>query len=897
MSKSIYTQTDLDETNPFFYEATNQVSPDNDFYEFARSPEQIAEDDYATAVNSFVETVDSDSWNWNDTMMTTRAFVDGLWLNKAEEVGSWVGAGLVKLFNPELVENKTISQIREEMLIDLEAQSAQFKEERPVVSTATNIAGAILSPASLAAGGALARAGSLRQGSQQLATQAGAQTVLRGGAAADEALMASRQLAQQYSGLNPALYNIATKVPTPVLASGVAALEGGIIGYEGENALQNAATTAAISAVVPFAFEGAKLALSAPIKERVAQQLGEGRDFINLMFTDHPLRGMYQHIVGKAFGGRSLTEQQTRLMANRIASSENLKQKGVNLAQNAKDSLARSARVLSGDERAAREAAEQLKESRKIELTGNNSLKIDELDDLSRQRIEDLENLTAKTKEEIEYLAVKESDAVVNAAESGFRSNAIVSALPREVSKDIKDDISSMNPQEALRALDTYWKNYGFKSAKSRSFQLSVPKVTEKIKNLLQNNDEAYFALKQSNSLNTAAEFAERVLNSSVTKGRISGEDLINLRSRIGTLLNDISEDKTVVRKYVSDIQQYFDDIIEAQLRNPKAKEAFLADRNTWALKKTVEDAITIATGKNKNIQGAFTTDDWIQATKQNSKYFAARGLSPLQKEAQEVSVLTRQRDSQIKSLAEKNAKRLVEDSRKAINTEKVNLARQKAKIKKSQAEELKTIEKDYSKSLKTATDRRLLEQRKSEVKARYDAQLTNIEAQISRASSDEKWLLSNMTRDNVSTFESLFATGIIGQGATAAVPLGVKETLLTGMIGARVLSSQGTQRFLAGQTGAQQYIRNLSREGSEAVRSLGEKGIAVAPVGAAVVGESARQKMLFSDQVKTTITSMDQRGKSKVFQGLINRGQTEILQAQDPEFFKELKRAYENTR
>lgn len=897
MSKSIYTQTDLDETNPFFYEATNQVSPDNDFYEFARSPEQIAEDDYATAVNSFVETVDSDSWNWNDTMMTTRAFVDGLWLNKAEEVGSWVGAGLVKLFNPELVENKTISQIREEMLIDLEAQSAQFKEERPVVSTATNIAGAVLSPASLAAGGALARAGALRQGSQQLATQAGAQTVLRGGAAADEALMASRQLAQQYSGLNPMLYNIATKAPTPVLASGVAALEGGIIGYEGENALQNAATTAAISAVVPFAFEGAKLALSAPIKERVAQQLGEGRDFINLMFTDHPLRGMYQHIVGKAFGGRSLTEQQTRLMANRIASSESLKQKGVNLAQNAKDSLARSARVLSGDERAAREAAEQLKESRKIELTGNNSLKIDELDDLSRQRIEDLENLTAKTKEEIEYLAVKESDAVVNAAESGFRSNAIVSALPREVSKDIKDDISSMNPQEALRALDTYWKNYGFKSAKSRSFQLSVPKVTEKIKNLLQNNDEAYFALKQSNSLNTAAEFAERVLNSSVTKGRISGEDLINLRSRIGTLLNDISEDKTVVRKYVSDIQQYFDDIIEAQLRNPKAKEAFLADRNTWALKKTVEDAITLATGKNKNIQGAFTTDDWIQATKQNSKYFAARGLSPLQKEAQEVSVLTRQRDSQIKSLAEKNAKRLVEDSRKAINTEKVNLARQKAKIKKSQAEELKTIEKDYSKSLKTATDRRLLEQRKSEVKARYDAQLTNIEAQISRASSDEKWLLSNMTRDNVSTFESLFATGIIGQGATAAVPLGVKETLLTGMIGARVLSSQGTQRFLAGQTGAQQYIRNLSREGSEAVRSLGEKGIAVAPVGAAVVGESTRQKMLFSDQVKTTIRSMDQRGKSKVFQGLINRGQTEILQAQDPEFFKELKRAYENTR
>jgi len=897
MAKSIYTNSELDETNPFYYAATNQVNPNNLFYSYSRSPEQTAEDDYATEVKTVVDSVDNNTWDWNDTLLTARSFVDGLWLNKAEEVGSWVSAATFKLLYPDLAGDQSVSGIRAEMLQSLEAESAQFREERPVASTVANVAGAVVSPVSIATGKGLAQASNLRRGSQQLASQASAQTVLRGAGAADEAAMASQQLAQQYSGLSPRLYDIVTKTPTPVLGSGAAFAEGAVIGYEGEDKIQNAVTTGAISAVVPFAFEGAKYALNAPIKERIAQQLGEGRDFVNLMFTDHPLRGVYQHLVGKAFGGRSLTEQQTRAFASRIASSTSLKEKGVDLAAKAKEALERASRVLVGDERSAKEAAEALKKNRELELTGNNLVRRDELDDLSRSRIEDLENTTNKAKEELEYIAVKEADAAVNAAQAGFRATAITSALPREVPKDVADDMLTLSPQDALKALDGYWKEYGFKSAKSKSFQISVSKVSDKIKSLLDNNEEAYFALKQSNSLNTAVEFTNRVLNNSVSKGRISGEDLINLRSRIGTLLNDISEDKTVVRNYVSDIQKYFDDIIESQLKNPKAKAAFLADRQTWATKKTVEDAVARATGANKNVQGAFSPDDWIAASKQNSKYFAARGLSPLQQEAQNVALLSKQRDSQIKTLAEKNAKRLVSEVRKNIRTEKINLAKRKKKIALEQTAELKRINEDYAKTAKTATDRRLLEQRKAEARANYDAQLLDIDSQIKQASANEKWLLSNMTRDNVSTFESLFATGIIGQASTAAVPIGIKETLLLGVTGAKVLSSEGAQRALAGQTGTQQYLRGLAQEGSKISKSLGERGFAVAPTGAAAVGEGSRQQMLFSGEVKSSINKMDDRTKAKVYQGLINRGQTEILEAQDPVFYKELKRAYENKR
>jgi hypothetical protein len=52
MAKSIYTNSEVDETNPFYYAATNQVSPDNPFYSYARSPEQTAEDDYALPISS-----------------------------------------------------------------------------------------------------------------------------------------------------------------------------------------------------------------------------------------------------------------------------------------------------------------------------------------------------------------------------------------------------------------------------------------------------------------------------------------------------------------------------------------------------------------------------------------------------------------------------------------------------------------------------------------------------------------------------------------------------------------------------------------------------------------------------------------------------------------------------
>jgi hypothetical protein len=266
MAKSIYTNSEVDETNPFYYAATNQVSPDNPFYSYARSPEQTAEDDYATEVKAVVDSVDNNTWDWNDTLLTARSFVDGLYLNKAEEIGSWVSAATFKLLYPELAGDQPVSEIRKEMLLDLEAESARFIEERPVAAMTSNIAGAVLSPVSIATGKGLAQAANLRRGSQQLASQASAQTVLKGAGAADEAALASQQLAQQYSGLSPRIYDVVTRTPTPVLASGAAAVEGGIIGYEGEDKLQSAVTTGAVSAVVPFAFEGAKYALNAPIK-------------------------------------------------------------------------------------------------------------------------------------------------------------------------------------------------------------------------------------------------------------------------------------------------------------------------------------------------------------------------------------------------------------------------------------------------------------------------------------------------------------------------------------------------------------------------------------------------------------------------------------------------------
>ena len=167
-------------------------------------PEQQQEQYVAEAVQAAAEKVHSEEGlDLEDIEMTARAFIDGLWFNKSEEVGASVAALAVSVLNPEAAKGKSFDQIKAEMLSGLEADTARFEEDSPWAAGISNVAGGIMNPVSLAGGQLLAGAYKLRQGVQAARAADDVALTLGGRFATqsdDAAKLAAQYGAQQAAG-------------------------------------------------------------------------------------------------------------------------------------------------------------------------------------------------------------------------------------------------------------------------------------------------------------------------------------------------------------------------------------------------------------------------------------------------------------------------------------------------------------------------------------------------------------------------------------------------------------------------------------------------------------------------------------------------------------------------
>ena len=168
MAKSPFTNQEVPEDNIF---AGNSVGFSSPLEVAALPPDQLQEQYVAEILQANTEKADSGGITEDDLEMTARAFIDGLWLNKSEEAGSYIAATAIKILNPDLVQGKSISNIASEMKTQLEAESSTFAEENPATSLVANIAGGVISPVSLAGGRVISEAAKLRKSAQ--AAQAG----------------------------------------------------------------------------------------------------------------------------------------------------------------------------------------------------------------------------------------------------------------------------------------------------------------------------------------------------------------------------------------------------------------------------------------------------------------------------------------------------------------------------------------------------------------------------------------------------------------------------------------------------------------------------------------------------------------------------------------------------
>ena len=859
----------------------------------------------AEHMQEFTERVDSGRLGTSDLELAARAFVDGLWLNKAEEAGSYVSAMAVKIIYPDLFEGRSVSDIREEMLVKLEAESAEFAERRPVVATTSNIAGSLLSPASVAGGQLIGQAARMRQGAQAAKASDEVAATLGGSFAprADEAAQLAQQLGRQQAAgttfgvpVSGKVAEIVSKSPTPVATAGVVGAEGAVIGYEGdttEEKLANAAFTAGISAAVPFVFAGAKKTYDFATENKMATQVGKGKDFINLMFTEHGMAPIYRSVVSKAYGARTLTEQQARKMAGRALTPAMARETGKKFSEQAAQETERAKRVITTSTREAGEQA-QLKLDEKIaevkllasKATGEAQQKYnDEVALLEEARVN---ADVAKT------LAVKEADATVSAANASFRGQALSEAAPPGAPKETIAELGMLDPQDANAVLDDLWRQYGFKVANGKEFTLDAKKATSFIDDIIKNHPELAL-VENGNLLRNIKIYVAEEITTKAPGGVMKGEDLLQLRSNIGRAINGLSNESVSTRRLSAEIQDYFHEILEQGLTKSEVAE-LAADRTAWSIRSTVDDATARASGGNAR-SGAFTATEYLDAVRSYSPRFAARGKGRLQAEAQQLAKTNARNKDNIIGLADDQIKQVTRQAIKDRNVLRVQLQKAKTLLKKQEAEEIANLKKltQYEKASDVAKG--AMRERIADVKQRYALQLQDVDTRIAQATNETKALSDMMPSNfNASVFESLFNTALVGQAALFAAPGlsgSLKASLVTGGVGSALLSKELTQRIIARQSGGQETLRRGTTAIGEALDSVGvTPATTVGAQAGGVAALTTPKELMFSEERKETIRNLPPAGKRALYRNLESKGRLERLQAEDPKLFRELKKA-----
>lgn len=859
----------------------------------------------AEHMQEFTERVDSGRLGTSDLELAARSFVDGLWLNKVEEAGSYVSAVAVKIIYPDLFEGRSVFDIREDMLVKLEAESAEFAERRPLTAATTNIAGSILSPVSVAGGQLISQAARMRQGAQAAQASDEVAATLGGAFAprADEAAQLAQQLGrQQATGttfgvpVSGKVAEIVSKTPTPVATAGVVGAEGAVIGYEGdttEEKLANAAFTAGISAAAPFVFAGVKKAYDFTTENKMATQVGKGKDFVNLMFTEHGMAPAYRSVVSKAYGGRTLTEQQARKMAGRALTPAMARETGKKFSEQAAQETERAKRVITTSTREAGEQAklnldEKIAEVRLLasKATGEARQKYD--DEIALLEEAKVNADVAKT------LAVREADASVSAANASFRGQALSEAAPPGAPKETIAELGMLDPQDANAVLDDLWRQYGFKVANGKEFTLDDKKATTFIDNIIKNHPELAL-VENGNLLRNIKIYVAEEITTKAPGGVMKGEDLLQLRSNIGRAINGLSNESVSTRRLSAEIQDYFHEILEQGLTKSEVAE-LAADRTAWSIRSTVDDATAKASGGNAR-SGAFTATEYLDAVRSYSPRFAARGKGRLQAEAQQLAKTNARNKDNIIGLADDQIKQVTKQAIKDRAVLGRQLREAKTLLKKQEAEEIANLRKltEYERASDVAKG--AMRERIADVKQKYALQLQDIDNRIAQASNETKSLSDMMPSNfNASVFESLFNTALIGQAALFAAPGlsgSLKASLVPGGAGSAILSRELTQRILARQSGGQEALRRGTTAIGEALDSVG-----VTPaetVGAQVGGVAALttpKELMFSEERKETIRSLPSAGKRALYRNLESKGRLERLKAEDPKLFKELKKA-----
>lgn len=820
--------------------------------------------------------------NWlEDPMMAARAALDGYFWGWSGEVGASVAAALYKTFDmgseeegvqlperfknmseeelnaagvelPKTTEKKSYTSLRREMLTQLEEEQADWAENNIALNLGMTVLGGFGSGSAVyntaktllkSTGNLVSTAPIIKPlvQARQQAQVTKSLGALEATPAPLTALQASIQAVPQVG--RSALQTAAREAPA-LAATGV--LAGAGFAQQGEDITQAAIEGAVFSVGLGIPLQTTlNYALDGVTRQKIAQQLGKGKDFIPIGLAtlrdsvskfERNLNWTYNKIVNKSFGGDSLIEQQQKRWT-----------------QAADSELNKSNKIVESLKEDANKQLANVKQTQSLKLS-DAKLNVSNKERLNKQAEEELKR---EALDNIRQKAVLDTDAAVNKLEAGFRIETTNAAIPSGLPVKVKKAIDQAEDQHSkIELIKQAWSNHGYSMLKNRKFRISPEAVAIQVNNAV--GEDAAFAAQLAGTpvVNMKKLIAEH-LQKYVGKGDwIDGAQLNKLRTKVATQAND--QMGTSAGLILRDLVRVLDDAVLPQL--PKSTQTvFKQQQQQWRNLLAAKEATFSAIGKN----GSYTPEQYLSAIGKVNKEAAISGLGPNQRKASEIITLKNQRDEVISKSAKRQENKVRITAQAKANKELLKAQKEVRRLELAAKSRTSSAE-------QTANNQRQLEQALLVQQGRKDA---------------VEGFKKVAAKPDAPIWEKIPATLLLGGLNPLTYLTGGTAGLAIGAGTGRLAATQSVQRALVGQAEWQKSLNKILRE-KEPVKKAVRTGVVVA---ASTPEDRSSQAAL------GVLINETQAKKIKAYDRLSKAGKLANMEYTNPKVYKSLIEANKN--
>ena len=726
--------------------------------------------------------VEKTAWGSEDSLASAQRFFSSAALGWGDEMGLAVAAAINSqvidpLVSPEL--NSTFSEEYQRLKTKYDEEQAVFTERQPGAALAADIGGAIASPATYVAAPAAVTA--------KLGQLAGV-----GGTAARTGAFGGR------AAVEGAVYGAGEAREGERLQGAKEGAVGGLVGA----GLTRGATS------------GVGLAAEVLSKRRVAGDLvDESGNFIPITLAarsgegvESTIQSLYRDIIAPSFGAKAIIREQENPI---LEDAEKLLEKHVNwekqLSSGVKQTEADIDLQFKNAEKAFKDSGKELKKLKKAETE---TIVVPLKDKLKILKNDKANHIVSK--------ATADVQKITDTKRLSFREKAFLTSFPANTTaQDVTRIFKETDIGARSRALDALWVRKGYNMIKNKTFRFKSGELQKELETAL--NNDVYFVANVMDMPTVMKTFNNAIDGVDFFKdpnGRVSGEIVSALRSRIGTIANAAVDPQQ--KRAIYAIQEQLDTIVRKQLTKQQKKE-FSEESGNWKSNVILRDSVE-TTQKDASKRGEFHETDWITAVGKNRKTDNRYGIGTMNREARRLESNLAATD---KAKA-KQATRLAKREAGAIHQE---IKQHTAKLNNA----LIQIEKN-------------IKAKKAALSARPElaAQLAKDMTERNRIGKEVVELQKNLDVLNQlrstksSWFHTLAAVGILGGVVASSLGYISSEDALAIGAGAyglgKGLTTKSVQRAIAGQTNPQQAVQRMLQSDITGITSdiLGRAGGAV---------------------------------------------------------------------